>query len=172
MERLRKEENYVAQIDLFKIQKGTGAYYLVRGTSSQDIKDEYGRLKSEFVAKQTSHIRDYSTNLLGKTLPSDLVQQLQCQWYFFLKLDDFNVATTITDDNQTIISKVLHTPIEAPIENYWHCSIRWFLEDRDSEELTKSKSRMVWEYARSRIINMAIFDEPFFEEIPEELYII
>ena len=69
MERLRKKENYIDQIELSKIQKGTGAYYLIRGVSSKDIKDEYGRLKSEFVAKQTSHIRDYSTNLLGKSSP-------------------------------------------------------------------------------------------------------
>ncbi len=172
MERLRKKENYVAQRELSKVQKGTGAYFLVRGTTSQDIKDEHGRLKSEFVAKQTSHIRDYSTNLLGKTLPSDLIEQLQCEWYFFLKLDDFNVSAIVTDDNHSIVSKVLHTPIEDPIENYWHCSIRWFLEDKDSNELTKSKSRMVWEYARSRIINMAIFEEPFFVEIPEDLYVI
>ncbi len=172
MERLKKEENFVEQIDLSVIQKGTGAYYLVRGTSSKDIKDEYGRLKSEFVAKQSSHIRDYSTNLLGKTLPTDLLEQLKCEWYFFLKLDDFNVMTSTTDDNQIITSRVLHTPIQQPVENYWHCSIRWFLEGKDSEELTKSKSRMVWEHARSRIINLAIFEEPFFEEIPEELYLL
>ncbi len=109
-------------------------------------------------------IRDYSTNLLGKTLPSDLIEQIQCEWYFFLKFDDFN-GITIPDK---VVSKVLHTPLE---ENYWHCSLRWYMDGKDSEELTKSQSRQVWEQARSYIITMAIFEEPFFEEIPEDLYI-
>jgi hypothetical protein len=163
VERLQKQKNYISQIDFSKIRIGDGAYYLVRGVSSKNIKDEYGRLKSEFVAKQTSHIRDYSTNLLGKTLPSDLIEQIKCEWYFFLKFDDFN-GTTITDK---VVSKVLHTPLE---ENYWHCSLRWYINGKDSEELTKSQSRQVWEQARSYIITMAIFEEPSFEEIPEDLY--
>lgn len=165
MERLQKQENYISQIDFSKIRNGEGAYYLVRGVSSKDIKDEYGRLKSEFVAKQTSHIRDYSTNLLGKTLPSDLIEQIKCEWYFFLKIDHFNGI--IMPDK--VVSKVLHTPL---VENYWHCSLRWYMGGKDSEELTKSQSRQIWEQARSYIITMAIFEEPFFEEIPENLYII
>ncbi len=165
MERLQKQENYISQIDFSKIRNGEGAYYLVRGVSSKDIKDEFGRLKSEFVAKQTSHIRDYSTNLLGKTLPSDLIEQIKCEWYFFLKIDHFNGI--IMSDK--VVSKVLHTPL---VENYWHCSLRWYMGGKDSEELTKSQSRQIWEQARSYIITMAIFEEPFFEEIPENLYII
>ncbi len=165
MERLQKQENYIDQIDFSKIQNGQGAYYLVRGVSSKDLRDEYGRLKSEFVAKQTSHIRDYSTNLLGKTLPSDLIEQIKCEWYFFLKFDDFNEKILI----DKVVSKILHTPLEG---NYWHCSLRWYLDDKDSEELSKSQSRQVWEQARSYIITKAIFEEPFFEEIPDNMYIL
>lgn len=45
--------------------------YLVRRTSTTDIKDEYGRLKSEHVTLQSDHLKDYSTNLLGLFKPSD-----------------------------------------------------------------------------------------------------
>ena len=164
MDRLKKRDNYIT-IDFLIIGKGDGAYFLVRGTDSKNLKDEHGKLKSEFVAKQTSHIRDYSTNLLGKTIPSDLIDVIKCEWYFFLKLDDFNQVQIRHD----IESKVIHTPLE---DNFWHCSIRWYLEGKDSEsdELSKSQKRGVWEFARSYIITMAIFEEPFFEEIPESYY--
>ncbi len=137
---------------------------MVRGTLSEDIKDEYGRLRSEFVARQTDHLRDYSTNLLGKSIPSDLIEYNNQKWYFFLKLSDFNDVHL----DEKIQIKVFHTPIEV---NFWHCSIRWFFDNQDSSTLTKSQSKKIWERARSYIIMMAIFEEPFFEEIPEKFYI-
>jgi hypothetical protein len=163
VDKLQKRDNYIT-INFLTIKKGDGAYFLVRGTDSKNLKDEYGRLQSKFVAKQTSHIRDYSTNLLGKTLPTDLIDAIKCEWYFFLKLDDFNNVLIFNN----IESKVIHTPLD---NNFWHCSIRWYLDNKDSEELSKSESRKVWEMARSYIITMAIFEEPFFEEIPESYYI-
>ena len=165
MDRLLKKDNYIT-IDFLTIKKGDGAYFLVRGTDSKNLKDEYGRLKSEFIVKQTKYLADYSTNLLGKTLPSDLTDAIKCEWYFFLKLDDFNQIQIRND----IESKVIHTPLE---NNFWHCSIRWYLDNKDSnsDELSKSQKRGVWEFARSYIITMVIFEEPFFEEIPELYYI-
>lgn len=167
MDRLRKKNNYVDQIDFSQLHKGSGAYYLVRGVykDEEELTDEYGRLKSKFVAKQTDHIRDYSTNMLGETLPEDLKKQLNCNSCFFLKFDDFNNVTI----EESTLCKVLHTPLDG---NYWHCSLRWFLENKDSEEIKgRSQQRKIWERARSHIITNAIFEEPFFEEIPKNLFI-
>jgi hypothetical protein len=45
--------------------------FLLRYTPSQDLLDDVNKLKEEYIAKQTDHLRDLSTNLLGEFLIED-----------------------------------------------------------------------------------------------------
>jgi len=67
---------------------------------------------------------------------------------FFLKLIDFHNMNIPNDQNNQIISKVIHTPCNS---NFWHFSIRWLIDDIDSSELSKSKRRSVLSIARTQI---------------------
>ena len=40
--------------------------FLLRHTPTQDLLDDTNKLKEEYIAKQTDHLRDLSTNLLGE----------------------------------------------------------------------------------------------------------
>ena len=45
--------------------------FLLRHTLTQDLLDDTNKLKDECIAKQTDHLRDLSTNLLGEFLIED-----------------------------------------------------------------------------------------------------
>ena len=45
--------------------------FLLRSTPTQDLLDETDQLKEEYIVKQTNHLRDLSTNLLGEFLIED-----------------------------------------------------------------------------------------------------
>ncbi len=53
--------------------------------------------------------------------------------------------------------KVIHTPINA---NFWHCSVRWFCDDKDSSEMTKGERRRVLSTAKTFLIEHAYLDLP------------
>jgi hypothetical protein len=99
---------------------------LIRHTENKDIWDDNELLKAEYIAAQTDHLRDYSTNLLG-----------------IFQLEDIGEFTC----------HVLHTPINV---NVWHCSLRWFNNTgEDSSLLSKSQRRRMLAAAKSHIISHA-----------------
>ncbi|OYU67915.1 MAG: hypothetical protein CFE22_02570 [Cytophagaceae bacterium BCCC1] len=67
---------------------------------------------------------------------------------FFLKLNDFQNKFIPNDQNDEILSKVIHTPCNC---NFWHFSIRWLINGIDSSELPKTKRRSVLSIARTQI---------------------
>ncbi len=67
---------------------------------------------------------------------------------FYLKLRDFQNKIIPNDQDDEILSKVIHTPCNS---NFWHFSIRWLINGIDSSELPKSKRRSVLSIARTQI---------------------
>lgn len=73
----------------------------------------------------------------------------QEQGLFFLKTSDFhNKEVKHTTSQDIFSSKVIHTPTKS---NFWHCSIRWYINGVDSVEKTKSQRRSIHTIARTMI---------------------
>lgn len=86
---------------------------------------------------------------------------------FFLKLSDFQNKNIPNDQNDEIISKVIHTPCNS---NYWHFSIKWLINGIDSSELPKSKRRSVLSIARTQISLLGLKVTPEFNLIESKCY--
>ncbi len=86
---------------------------------------------------------------------------------FFLKLSDFQNKRIPNDQNDEIISKVIHTPCNS---NYWHFSIKWLINGIDSSELPKSKRRSVLSIARTQISLLGLKVAPEFDLITLKCY--
>lgn len=172
--------------------------FLLRHTETQNIQDEFGKLRSDCLVAQTDHLKDYSTNLLPYFTSDDVkIRILKSENFgyftelwkenninrtpqhpidfdiaenrglFFLKIGDIHgVSFNNFDDSLASkpICKVLHTPINA---NFWHCSVRWFLEGKDSSEMSKSERRRILSIAKTFIIERAYFDLPECDAVEE-----
>ncbi len=62
--------------------------FILRHTETKDIKDEYGKLRSDCLATQTDHLRDYSTNLF----PNFTVEDVKIR---ILKSENFDYFTQL-----------------------------------------------------------------------------
>ena len=87
---------------------------------------------------------------------------------FFLRIGSIHgISFDNFDDtlSSKSICKVIHTPINA---NFWHCSIRWFLDEKDSSEMSKSERRRILSVAKTFLIEKAYFDLPSYDIIGNE----
>ena len=87
---------------------------------------------------------------------------------FFLRIGDINLISFDNFDDSLRskpICKVIHTPINA---NFWHCSIRWFLDGKDSSEMSKSERRRILSVAKTFLIERVYFDLPEYDFIENE----
>ena len=158
------------------------------------------KLKIGLVVRQTDHLRDYSNNLLGVFLVEDIYWAIQkCpnkdiltdEWvegskvsepivpdefkkddsrgYFFMKMEECEDAVIdyLDDPNIKPKCKVLHTPTNS---NYWHFSLRWFVNGVDILTWTDKERRRILTSAKSFIIERAHFDEPNYEELDAQFY--
>lgn len=176
--------------------------YLVRHTHSKDIKDEYGRLKSDYVNLRTGELKDYSTNLLGVFKADDCIISAPLQsspnyhfferaWQrsekvlvptfqvdfnvkeergrFYLRVSNFHLKEFGPTDEcpPTPYCKVLHTPTNT---NFWHCSIRWYCDGKDSEQWEDKKLKRMRAVMRAFIIKFAEFDLPEYETLDPSNY--
>lgn len=90
--------------------------------------------------------------------------------YFFLKVSDCHYQTVLFNDN-TMVSptcKLLHTPTNA---NFWHFSLRWFIDGKELENWTDGFKRRMKTSAKAFIVENAFFQEPNIEELDSSLYI-
>ena len=176
--------------------------YLLRHTDSKNIKDEFGKLRSDCLAAQTDHLRDYSTNLLSYFTVEDAkirlfksenfpyfmqlwqgnnldytpqyvldFERTEDRGAFFLRIGDLNDAIFSNFDDtlrSNPVCKVLHTPINA---NFWHCSIRWFLDGIDTLDMTKSDRRRILSVAKTFLIECAYFDLLKYDVVPNRDFI-
>jgi hypothetical protein len=173
--------------------------FLIRRTDGEPIAN-HGFLKDEVIALFSDHLRDYSTNLLGEFQLEDLQWRLlrgtDCllPWspgmsavipnsgqavlheesgsHFFLdisKIHQFEFRPDDEFDSEEVICKVLHTPIRS---NFWHCSLRWFCNDEDSEHWKKSRLNRLKSHIRSFIRNKAELEEPIYQAIDPVHYTI
>ncbi len=160
-------------------------FYLLRTTDDKDFLDPFGKLSSKYVALQRDHIRDYSTNIcnsyftaadiflkynkaksdrseimndwgycsIKKELYKDMCKYFDYvddRGYFILSLKAFH--NVIIDEKSNLRARVIHTPVNS---NFWHCSIRWYLNDVDILTLSEKERRPHLTIARSRIIQLA-----------------
>jgi hypothetical protein len=86
-----------------KIEWSSDLYplFLLRRTPTQDLLDDTHKLKEEYIAKQTDHLRDLSTNLLGEfSVGDNKVEVIErgkdffCEW---IEGDDVNEPIYNTD---------------------------------------------------------------------------
>jgi hypothetical protein len=163
--------------------------FLLRHTETQNIKDEFGKLRADCLAAQTDHLKDYSTNLFPNFILEDAkIRILKSENFgyftqlwnddilnnmpqhpidfeiaenrglFFLRIGEINyIVLNNFDDSlpSKPVCRVIHTPINI---NFWHCSLRWFCNDKDSSEMTKSERRRVLSAAKTFLIEHAYFD--------------
>lgn len=174
--------------------------YLVRHTETIDILDEYGGLKSECVALQTDHLRDYSTNLLGEFAPEDCrlqllktgpnYSQLRDLWQeetpvltpsdgvdFDLSLERGWFFLKVDDFHQASFGTVSKDLPVLPTCTVLHTPINcnyWHCSLRwilQGVDLETVKgNKYVLKLARSFIIENAIFNEPAYQALPPEVY--
>ena len=182
---------------------------LIRHTSDKDIIDDFGQLKERYITLQTDHLRDYSTNLIGKGKYEikDIVIKINAKsengyfvalWkegtevkepvytkdfeldeqrgYFFLDIEELAeapVSYKYLDEEINGECVVIHTPVNS---NFWHCSIRWILEDgTDLHKLKRkqrrSESRALLAAAKRLISQKAFFNIENYPEIKEKMYL-
>ncbi|MCU0338505.1 MAG: hypothetical protein MUE30_01365 [Spirosomaceae bacterium] len=175
-------------------------HFLIRHTETEDIKDEFGNLRSDCVAFQTDHLHDYSTNLLGIFQIEDLrwkwLKGTICGDLWTIGEDGLQPVleqdVTITENRGAFFLKIkeLHQQLfdlPAPVENtekvechvlhtptranFWHFSLRWIIEGEDTTNWEKKRRRKVLETARSIIITLAIFEQPIFQRIPASYFV-
>jgi len=158
------------------------------------------KLRVSYVVKRTGHLRDYSNNLLGVFLVDDIYWSVQdspskdyfigsweigssvkapkvpeevlreeVKGYFFLKVAHFQNKEIKFHDNlfPNPECRVLHTPTNS---NFWHFSLRWFFNGEDIEWTKGIEKRMKQHVSKSLIIEKAIFEEPFYEELETDCY--
>lgn len=134
--------------------------FLLRYTLTQDLLDDTNKLKEECIAKQTDHLRDLSTNLLGEFLIEDNKIEVIEKKDFFCEWNEgenacepvYNVDFVINEDRgyfcwnigEIILLKFSHTDhignndyqlnfkvLHTPVKcNFWHFSIRVFSENQ------------------------------------------
>jgi hypothetical protein len=83
--------------------------FILRHTDSQDIKDEFGYLRSECLVAQTDHLKDYSTNLLPYFTLNDVKIRL-------LKSEDFDYFTQLWHYNNLNKTPQYHIDFDV-VEN-------------------------------------------------------
>ena len=96
------------------------------------------------------------------TIDFDLVEN---RGQFFLRIGDIHDVVFNNFDEHfpsKSMCKVIHTPINA---NFWHCSVRWFCNEKDSSEMTKSERRRVLSTAKTFLIENAYLDLPKYDTI-------
>lgn len=89
---------------------------------------------------------------------------------FFLRIGDINGAIfNDFDDNlpSKPVCKVIHTPTNS---NFWHCSIRWFLDNKDTIDMSKNERRRILSIAKTFLIEQAYFDLPDFDRVQNADY--
>jgi hypothetical protein len=175
------------------------SYFLIRHTDSTNILDPENRVKAENVAFQTDHLRDYSINLLGVFQPVDVgwqfakesaylnawtpgdsavplpiigtdVSFVSSRGSFFLLIDTFHQIQFLIETptgKQTATCQVLHTPIRG---NFWHCSLRWFVDGEDVADWSDTRRKRVLKAARTFIIQNALLTEPSYQAVPPPAY--
>lgn len=63
--------------------------FLLRHTPTQDLLDDTNKLKEEYIAKQTDHLRDLSTNLLGEfSIEDNEIEVIEKDKDFFLEWNE------------------------------------------------------------------------------------
>ena len=98
------------------------------------------------------------------TIDFDIVEN---RGVIFLRIGALNnVVLNNFDDSlpSKPVCKVIHTPINV---NFWHCSLRWFCNDKDSTEMSKSERRRVLSAAKTFLIEHAYFDLPEHDAVEE-----
>lgn len=133
--------------------------FLIRSTLDKELKDANGKLKEKYIVRNTSHLRDYSNNLLGdfNVEHSFIEVNSKSKSGYFIKLWDLKseVLVPIYKRDYRINSskgcfylkiddfmnaKVLYDDqgivtckvIHTPTNsNFWHFSLRWYFNDVD-----------------------------------------
>jgi hypothetical protein len=131
--------------------------FLLRHTPTQDLLDDADKLKEEYIAKQTDHLRDLSTNLLGEfSIEDNKIEVINKE--FFLEWNEGDDASEPIYNEDFVVSenrgcfywnigeiislKFSHIDIidkkyyrlyfyilHTPVRcNFWHFSIRVFSE--------------------------------------------
>jgi len=174
-------------------------HFLARHTKNEDIKDDFGNLRSDCVAFQTDYLHDYSTNLLG------IFQLYDLQWKWLkgtvcgelwnegevglMPILERDVTLVIGREAFYLKTQDLHqqffdlpSPVESAAQvecrvlhtptkgNFWHFSLRWVIRGEDTTNWEKKQRRKALETARSVIIGKAFFEKPIFESVPPNYY--
>jgi hypothetical protein len=68
--------------------------FLLRHTPAQDLLDDTNKLKEKYIAKQTDHLRDLSTNLLGEfSIEDNKVEVIEKEKDFFCEWNEGDDAS-------------------------------------------------------------------------------
>jgi hypothetical protein len=174
------------------------ALFLVRHTDDADLLSENGQLKSEHVAYQTDHLRDYSTNLLGEfhrddvhwqwpkyseylreweegtsvpvpTYP-DQVSLNKDRGVFFLRISEFHNRKFTVETPKGQLTATCQVVHTPTRGNFWHCSLRWIVNGQDVIENTQGERKRILKEARHVIINRASLNLPDYEPISPDNY--
>ena len=91
---LLREMNYPARLlpqsnyKKIKWSDDLHSLFLLRHTPTQDLLDDTNKLKEEYITKQTDHLRDLSTNLLGEfSIEDNRIEVINkekdffCEWH-------------------------------------------------------------------------------------------
>jgi hypothetical protein len=133
--------------------------FLLRYTPTQDLLDDTNKVKEEYIVKQTDHLRDLSTNLLGEFSIEDnkievINKDFFCEWNEGDNTSEpvYNVDFVINEKRgcfywnigEIILLQFSHTDhidnndyllnfkvVHTPVKcNFWHFSIRVFSENQ------------------------------------------
>ena len=80
--------------------------FLLRHTPTQDLLDDTNKLKEEYIAKQTDHLRDLSTNLLGEfSIEDNRIEIINTEKDFFCEWHEGDDASEPVYNEDFVINE-------------------------------------------------------------------
>jgi len=111
----------------------------------------------------------------GRSVPPPMlgtdVYEDHARGFYFWRLTDLHnfsgKANEGEKDEFPFVGKVVHTPMNG---NFWHCSLRWYTEGKDSKQMTKGQLRRIMSIAKSYLLEKIITEIPAYQALDPDKY--